>query len=338
VNHPPKLSALCLLVFGALTLLLQATTAPAAIGGWQFVWGDEFDRNGPPIVPNVWKWDGGSSMVRDAKLDRDNGYCTNGVLVLEAKHLGGTNYTSAAISTIGLKPFLYGRFEMRGRIDIRSGSWPAWWTTGVANGWPAGGEIDMMEYYKDKLLFNVMNGRQQWAAPTLSAKAKGGPAWSDQFHTWIMDWDTNKIDLSLDGQLVNHYDLKKADGTGRNGINPFRVPHYMRVNLAIGQQGGDPSVTEFPMKFEVDYIRVWQWVETNSFNCSVENGTGTGQYIPGTKVSLTARMPAPGTTFYKWVVTSGSAEIASTFLPIATFTMPSSDVKITAVYARNAAP
>jgi beta-glucanase (GH16 family) len=227
---------------------------------------------------------------------------------------------------------------MRGRIDIRSGSWPAWWTTGVSGGWPAGGEIDMMEYYRDKLLFNVMNGRKQWASPTLSARAKGGPEWSSQFHTWIMEWDTNKIDLSLDGELVNHYDLAKADGTGRNGSNPFRAPHYMRVNLAIGQQGGDPSGTDFPMKFEVDYIRTWQWVDTNAFICTVESGTGTGSYVPGTMVSLTANMAPTGKTFDKWVITCGSAVIADTENPATTFTMPSSAIDIAATYKPGNAP
>lgn len=322
----------------AIAVTLHPTGVSAAAGGWQFAWSDEFDRTGPPIVSNVWKWDGGGSMVRNATLDRANGYCTNGVLVLEAKRVGTNQYTSAAISTVGLKSWLYGRFEMRGRIDIRSGSWPAWWTTGVSGGWPAGGEIDMMEYYTDKVLFNVMNGRRGWANPTLSAKALGGAAWAAQFHTWIMEWDSTKIDLSLDGRLVNHYLLTNADGTGPNGANPFRAPHYMRVNLAIGQQGGDPSATEFPMKFEVDYIRTWQWVDSTAYLCTVESGTGTGPYLPGTMVSLTANMPPAGKSFDQWVISSGSAVIAAVNDPAATFTMPSSDVKIAATYKPGVAP
>jgi hypothetical protein len=31
------------------------------------------------------------------------------------------------------------------------------------------------------------------------------------------------------------------------------------LNLAIGgTQGGDPSQTEFPARFEVDYVRIYQ--------------------------------------------------------------------------------
>ncbi len=322
----------------AIAVALNCTCVSAAVGGWQFAWSDEFDRVGTPIVTNVWRWDGGGSMVRNAKLDRANGYCTNGGLVLEAKRVGTNQYASAAISTVGLKSWLYGRFEMRGRIDIRSGSWPAWWTTGVSGGWPAGGEIDMMEYYSDKLLFNVMNGKKGWADPRLSATALGGSAWASQFHTWIMEWDSTKIDLSLDGQLVNHYLLTNADGTGPNGTNPFKAPQYMRVNLAIGQQGGDPSATDFPMRFEVDYIRTWQWVDATAYNCAVDGGTGTGPYLPETMVSLTANMPPPGKSFDQWVISSGSAVIAAVHNPVATFTMPSSDVKIIATYKPGVAP
>jgi hypothetical protein len=41
--------------------------------------------------------------------------------------------------------------------------------------------------------------------------------------------------------------------------SPFRQPHYLILNLAIGgMNGGDPSQTEFPARVEVDYIRVFQ--------------------------------------------------------------------------------
>lgn len=33
---------------------------------------------------------------------------------------------------------------------------------------------------------------------------------------------------------------------------------YIWLNLAVGANGGDPSETEFPMKYYVDYVRVYQ--------------------------------------------------------------------------------
>ena len=41
--------------------------------------------------------------------------------------------------------------------------------------------------------------------------------------------------------------------------NPLQQPHYLIVNLAIGgTQGGDPSKTRFPARYEIDYVRVYQ--------------------------------------------------------------------------------
>lgn len=53
------------------------------------------------------------------------------------------------------KTWQYGRFELKARIDISPGMWPAWWTLGVEKGWPGNGEIDIMEYYRGKLLANI---------------------------------------------------------------------------------------------------------------------------------------------------------------------------------------
>jgi beta-glucanase (GH16 family) len=74
-----------------------------------------------------------------------------------------------------------------------------------------------------------------------------------------MDWDEKEISLYLDDVLMNNVPLSElVNGDGTN-INPFNQPHYMLLNLAIGgTQGGDPSNTKFPNRFEVDYVRVYQ--------------------------------------------------------------------------------
>lgn len=72
-----------------------------------------------------------------------------------------------------------------------------------------------------------------------------------------MDWDENRIAIFVDDMLLNEVDLSKAvNGDGTNG---FRDPHYMLLNLAVGgTAGGDPSATQFPARFEVDWVRVYQ--------------------------------------------------------------------------------
>jgi beta-glucanase (GH16 family) len=85
------------------------------------------------------------------------------------------------------------------------------------------------------------------------------PNWSSKFHTWRMDWDKDSINLYVDGELLNTVDLAKTTNQSRDGAHPFHEPHYILLTLAIGgTNGGDPSRTKFPARFEVDYVRVYQ--------------------------------------------------------------------------------
>jgi beta-glucanase (GH16 family) len=153
---------------------------------------------------------------------------------------------------------------MRGRIDTRPGLWPAFWTLGVSGEWPGGGEIDIMEYYGGTLLANAAWGTERrwvprWDSARKPISAFNDPDWPGKFHVWQMDWGERVINLSVDGLLLNTIDLSETVNKDKEGRNPFRQPHYILLNLAIGgTNGGDPSKTEFPARFEVEYVRVYQ--------------------------------------------------------------------------------
>ncbi|MHC4119462.1 MAG: glycoside hydrolase family 16 protein, partial [Planctomycetota bacterium] len=144
-----------------------------AYPGYKLVWSDEFDKDGRPD-PDKWTYERG--FVRNEELQwyqPDNARCEGGLLIIEARRERQANprydpnsnrwsrkreyceYTSASVTTKGLHSWKYGRFEMRGRIDTRSGMWPAFWTLGVEGPWPSNGEIDIMEYYRGMLLANA---------------------------------------------------------------------------------------------------------------------------------------------------------------------------------------
>jgi len=257
------------------------TTQPATqtADGYKLVWADEFTKDGP-LNPDDWIFERG--FVRNQELQfyqPDNATCSGGTLIIEGRReekanprqprnivpaqvAGNKNfeYTSASVLTRGKHSWLYGRFEIRAKIDTRPGSWPAFWTLGTAPGWPGNGEIDIMEYYRNMVLANIawakVGGGPQWNSKTkpLSSFTKD---WSDQFHTWRMDWDADFIKLYCDDNLMNSQDLSRT--INPNGVNPFHAPAYLMLNLAIGgQNGGDPANTTFPMKFQIDYVRVYQ--------------------------------------------------------------------------------
>jgi beta-glucanase (GH16 family) len=121
-----------------------------------------------------------------------------------------------------------------------------------------------MEFYRGTLLANAAwADRGQWKPKWDDSRTPltelGGEAWAREFHVWRMDWDEDRIALYVDDRLLNEVDLDQTINANEEANNPFRAPHSMILNLAIGgTNGGDPSGTQFPAKFEVDYVRVYQ--------------------------------------------------------------------------------
>jgi beta-glucanase (GH16 family) len=250
-------------------------------GGWRLVWNDEFNT---ARCPQRAKWGFERGFIRNAELQwyqPENASCRDGVLVIEArretrrnpdyrpdstdwrKNRPSAGYTSASLTS---KPsFTYGRFEMFARIDPRRGSWPAFWTLGTAyrrepTAWPQSGEVDIMEYYRKTVLANVCKPKRKecgWDSATQSLARLGGDAWADEFHLWAMEWSARKIDLYLDDKLVNRFAVRTL-GSGRR--NPYLDrPAYLLLSQAVGgANGGDPTNTEFPVRFQVDFVRVYQ--------------------------------------------------------------------------------
>jgi len=258
---------------------------PDKVRGMKLVWNDEFNNTGKPDSVS-WIYEKG--FVRNQELQwyqQENATCANGLLTIEGRReevknpkyiAGSTNwkngreyaeYTSASIQTRGHKQWQFGRFEIRARIDTACGAWPAIWTLGVSRNWPSNGEIDIMEFYRVKgvptILANFAWGTTQrnvarWddLKKPLSDFTVKDKDWTKKFHIWRMDWNKDSISLFLDNQLLNSTLISQT--INPEGFNPFLQPHYLLLNLAIGGNGGDPTSTKFPLKFEVDYVRVYQ--------------------------------------------------------------------------------
>ena len=261
--------------------------------GMRLVWSDEFDTDGRPSKD--WTYEQGFQRNQEAQWYQwQNAYVKGGCLVIEGRrehlrnpnYMAGSNdwrtnrefieYTSSSLTTRLSQQFLYGRFEIRAKIPTATGAWPAIWLLGNKWEWPQNGEIDIMEYYikngKPSILANACWGSdQRWNAvwdseviPFTHFTDKD-PEWADKFHVWRMDWDEHYIRIYLDDELLNEIDLSKTQngGYGGNRENPFanRVPgfkHYLLLNLALGGNGGEPDISQFPLRYYIDYVRVYQ--------------------------------------------------------------------------------
>ncbi|MDE6587149.1 MAG: family 43 glycosylhydrolase [Paramuribaculum sp.] len=260
-------------------------------GGKRLVWSDEFDRDGR-LDSLYWNYENGFERNHeDQWYQPDNAYCRDGVLVLEARKECRPNpgysedasvadwrasrpvigYTSASVNTRGKKEFRYGTLEVRARIPVAPGAWPAIWTLGCDMPWPSNGEIDVMEYYRidgvPHILANAAWGTDKeydakWhtvAVPFEHFTAKDSD-WASKFHIWRMDWDEDYLRIYLDDKLIHETALAGTfNGAIGKGSNPMRQPHYVLLDLALGgDHGGDIADDALPMKYEIDYVRIYQ--------------------------------------------------------------------------------
>ena len=262
--------------------------------GYKLVWSDEFNIDGP-VNSADWNFARGFGYnMENQWYQEGNAFCENGCLIIEARRESFPNpdynpesgfwgdrrdsvkYTSSRINTAEKREFLYGRFEMRAKIPTAGGAWPAFWTLGSGceyggMRWPECGEIDIMEYYPHmgvpSVLANVgwYNGdylQAEWSSKTVTMDAllEKDPQWKEKFHIWTMEWEMDSIKLYLDSQLINEttWDMITAQGSSGD-YNPFRHPHYILLNLALGGVNGGPIDDDaFPMRYEIDYVRVYQ--------------------------------------------------------------------------------
>jgi len=243
------------------------TAAAPAPAGWTLVFSDEFDQAGA-LDPAKWGYEIG--YVRNDEKQyytsrAENVRAENGTLVIEGRREAyqGYPYTSASINTRRLFEFQYGRVEVRARLPTGRGTWPAIWMLGTnidQAGWPACGEIDVMENvgFEPTRIYGTIHTA---AYNHVSGTAKGANVtvanpW-ETFHVYAMEWYPDRIDIFVDDAK---YFTFRNEGTGSRAW-PFDKPQYLLVNLAIGgawggQKGIDDSL--FPHRYLVDYVRVYQ--------------------------------------------------------------------------------
>jgi beta-glucanase (GH16 family) len=248
-----------------------------ACGDWKLVWSDEF--NGDSIDTNHWKFETGNhhgwgNQELEYYTGRpDNAYVSNGVLhiVARKKSIDGFEYTSARMKSEGLFVKKYGRFEFRAKFPAGQGYWPALWLMpehSAYGGWPRCGEIDVVEnkgnypaVVQGTIHYAGTNGGHLQSTELYTFPVGTG---ATNFHTYLLEWTTNSIKWSVDNQP---YETQTNWSTANAPYPaPFNQPFYIIMNLAVGGgYGGNPDTnTVFPGEMQVDYIRVYDQVETNS--------------------------------------------------------------------------
>ncbi|NQT38823.1 MAG: glycoside hydrolase family 16 protein [Planctomycetes bacterium] len=267
----------------AFVVLVVSLALPAGAEPWRLVWSDEFDGSG---LPDQEKWGYEEGFVRNNERQyytsarKENTLVKDGLLVIRANKERYANprfrgdsapadgrhgrkfaeYTSASVTSRGKVTWRYGRIEVRAKLPTGRGMWPAIWMLGTKNGWPACGELDIMEnvgFAPDVIHANVHTTKYNHT----KGNGKGAKITVEKpyetFHVYAIEWNKDRIDFFLDDQKYFTY---TNEGTGVDAW-PFDSPHYLILNIAVGgswggQRGIDDAV--FPQEMAIDYVRVYQ--------------------------------------------------------------------------------
>jgi len=243
-------------------------STPMTYSGYTLVWSDEF--SGSTLDLNTWNQEiGNNSGWGNNELEYytnspKNCFLSNGNLIIEARKeaIGGFSYSSTRMTTQNKKTFKFGRIDIRAKLPVSKGMWPALWMLGSnisSVNWPACGEMDIME------LIGTYPGR---VSATMHWKNSGGahaskgnnynlPSgdFSQQYHVFSMIWTKDLIKCYVDDQL---YVTVSATDVG--ATYPFNADQFFIFNVAVGGDWPGPpdATTPFPQRMFVDYVRVFQ--------------------------------------------------------------------------------
>ena len=244
-------------------------------GEWKLVWSDEFNEG---VLPDEKKWgydagDGcpnncgwGNNELQYYTANRkENARIENGQLIIEAHRemMGTKEYTSARMVSKQKGDWMYGKIVASAKLPKGLGVWPAFWmlpTAWVYGGWPASGEIDVMEhvgYMPDSIFGSIHTKRFNHVIGTQVTKGMYSSTLSDAFHEYAVEWSPDKIDFYFDGQLYQTFANQKEGPDAW----PFDQPFHIILNMAVGgnwggHKGVDTSI--WPQRYYVDYVRVYQ--------------------------------------------------------------------------------
>lgn len=239
------------------------------------LWSDEFDSP-EKSLPNPGHWshatgrgaqdDGwGNAEIQTYTNSIENAFVSDGTLKIRALRDGAGHWTSARLSTKEKHDWLYGRLEVRARLPLEAGTWPAIWMLPAEQRyggryWPDNGEIDVMEHCQ---LFGIGSpfgsvhrksgfGSRGWPA----GRKDLGKTASD-FHVYALEWTSDEIRWLYDGETLSR-PYRRSDGSNWLWW-PFDQPFHLIVTLAMGGNlGGVVREDLDEAVMEIDWVRVFQ--------------------------------------------------------------------------------
>jgi beta-glucanase (GH16 family) len=232
------------------------------------VWSDEFDTpfsEDSQVDPGTW-------TARDGPGFRSEQYTSNtanvrvadGRLLLEARYDAEQDplYTSGLIHTHNKRHWTYGRIDVRAKLPIGRGTWPAIWmlpTEEHYGGWPGSGEIDIMEHFGEgpTTVFGTVHTKAfNWrnTPPNGHGSSIVVSTAETEFHIYTVEWSPDRIDFYVDNDKFHTF----PNQSGNWEQWPFDRPFYLLLNVTVGGTEAGIDNEAFPATMEIDYVRLYK--------------------------------------------------------------------------------
>lgn len=233
---------------------------------WKLVWEDDFaDKE---LDDSKWtlckrgKSDWKNTMSDDPRLLKiEDGVLHLRGIVNDKKDKDPAPYLTAGVSSKGKFSFQYGKVQIKARFKSAQGAWPALWMLGTKKGWPANGEIDLMEHLNfENKIYQTVHSEYTIKIDKTNTPKKGGTAKikRDDWNTYGCEWDANRIVFTMNGQPTHTYPRVPAKGEKQW---PFNQPFYFILSMQIGGKwvngSGPTNPAHYPAGMEVDWVRVY---------------------------------------------------------------------------------
>lgn len=240
---------------------------PASYPNMTLVWEDDFE--GTTLNENDWTFEIGNNNGwgnnERQYYTAENALVENGHLIITAKreNINDFDYTSSRIVTRGKQSFQYGRIDIRAALPKGQGIWPALWMLGEnigSVGWPASGEIDIMEMIGGSGREKTVHGTLHWdnSGHVCTCDKPGysltSGTFNDKFHVFSIVWTPTAITWYMDDIQFNTISITPEHMT------EFHEDFFLIFNLAVGGNwpGYPDDTTILPQHLIVDYVRVFQ--------------------------------------------------------------------------------
>jgi len=263
------IASFCLFLFSTCKSSSIRSTGKAKLHSekeWAIIWEDDFSVDGHPDS-SKWifsgrgtsNWKCYCSDSESTTFVKDGNLYLKGIISTDSNDTA--KYETGCIESRNKFSFLYGKIEVKAKVNGGKGAWPAIWmmpSQPTYGGWPNSGEIDIMERLnQDNYVYQSVHSQyidvQDIKNPKHSAKAV---IESGDYNVYGLEWNPDRLDFFVNGKPSFSY--PRLQNTDSNQW-PFDREFYIILNQALGGDWvGEILDEDLPVEMLVDWVRVYQ--------------------------------------------------------------------------------